>query len=64
MENNNLEDCPAVLTVRELARWLRVGRNTAYRYIRLGKIRSVRVGRQIRIPRSDLVAFLSESKRE
>ncbi len=58
MEISSFEEYPAVLTVRDLARCLRVGRNTAYRYVRLGKIRSIRVGRQIRIPRDFLVEFL------
>ena len=64
MKTNSLtiEGCPAVLTVHELARWLRVSRNTAYQYIRLGKIRSVRVGRQIRIPRDALFEFLNGTK--
>ncbi len=51
-------NCPTVLTVNELCRLLRVSRNTAYRYLRLKRIRFVRVGRQIRIPRDAVIDFL------
>ena len=37
---------------------LGIGRNTAYELIRSGQIRSVRIGRQIRIPREALLEFL------
>lgn len=37
---------------------LGIGRNTAYELIRSGQIRSVRIGRQIRIPRDALLEFL------
>lgn len=36
---------------------LGIGRNTAYELIRSGQIRSVRIGRQIRIPREALLDF-------
>ena len=54
----SIETAPPVLTVTELGQVLRVGRNTAYKYVRSGAVRYVQVGRQIRIPRSAVIEFL------
>ena len=48
------------LRVEELMPILGVGRNTAYELIRSGQIRSIRIGRQIRIPRDALLEFLQK----
>ena len=60
MENKyrNLHDLPMTLQVEELMPILGIGRNTAYELIRSGQIRSIRIGRQIRIPRDALLEFL------
>ena len=60
MENKyrNLHDLPVTLRVEELMPILGIGRNTAYELIRSGQIRSIRIGRQIRIPRDALLEFL------
>ena len=50
------------LTVEEAGQILRVGRNTAYDLVRCGKLPSVRVGKQIRIPRQALLDYLSRQK--
>lgn len=50
---------PAVLTVEEAARVLRIGRGQAYQAIRCGEIPSVRIGRSIRVPRHALLALLA-----
>jgi excisionase family DNA binding protein len=52
-----IDDVPAVMTVMEAARVLRVGRGSMYRLIAAGEVRSVRVGRSIRVPRVALVEF-------
>ena len=61
MENKyrNLHDLPMTLRVEELMPILGIGRNTAYELIRSGQIRSIRLGRQIRIPRDALLEFLN-----
>ena len=41
---------PDFLSVDEVARALRMNRNTVYRAVALGQIPSVRIGRKIRIP--------------
>lgn len=48
-----------VLTVKEVAKLLGISRNTAYRLVRSKKLRSIRVGRQIRVPRSALEEYLN-----
>ena len=60
MENKyrNLHDLPMTLRVENLIPILGIGRNTAYELIRSGQIRSIRIGRQIRIPRDALLEFL------
>ena len=60
MENKyrDLSDLPMILRAEDLMPLLGIGRNTAYELIRSGQIRSVRIGRQIRIPREDLLEFL------
>ena len=60
MENKyrDLHDLPVTLRVEELMPILGIGRNTASELIRSGQIRSIRIGRQIRIPRDALLEFL------
>jgi len=48
-----------VFTVDELAKRLRIARSSAYALVRRGDIRSVRVGRLIRIPAEAIDQFLS-----
>ena len=60
MENKyrNLHDLPMTLRVEDLIPILGIGRNTAYELIRSGQLRSIRIGRQIRIPRDALLEFM------
>ena len=46
---------PEVLTAREAAAILRVGRNQLYQAIARGQLRAVRIGRSIRIPKQALL---------
>ena len=63
MENKyrSLDDLPLALRVEDLMPILGIGRNTAYELVRSGKIRSIRVGRKIRVPKDAVAAFLGES---
>ncbi len=54
----DLNDLPLSLRVEDLMPVLDIGRNTAYSLVRSGQIRSVKVGRQLRIPGDVLVEFL------
>lgn len=53
------DDLPLTLRVEELMPILGIGRNTAYELVRSGQIRSIRIGRQIRIPKEAVLVFLS-----
>jgi excisionase family DNA binding protein len=55
-----IEKLPLTLRVDDLMPILGIGRNTAYRLVRTGEIRSIRIGRQIRIPRQFLIDFLNQ----
>jgi len=46
------------LTVKDLMRILKVGRTTAYGYIRMGRLRHHKVGHLVRITPEDLTAFV------
>ncbi len=56
----SLDDLPLTLTVEEAGQVLRVGRNTAYDLVRCGKLRSVKVGKQIRVPKQALLEYLGQ----
>lgn len=67
MSKNRAEDyrtstgtLPITLCVEDLMPILNVGRNTAYRLVHSGEIRSIKVGRQIRIPRQVLLDYLEQ----
>ena len=48
-----------LLTVREVAEILHLHETTIRRYIRAGKLASVRIGRNVRVPRAALDGFLT-----
>ena len=52
---------PEVLTVREAAAILRVGRNQLYQAVARGQLGAIRIGRSIRIPRQALLALLAST---
>lgn len=54
----NFNNLPLALTVLEAGQVLRVGRSVTYELVRSGQLRSVRIGRSIRIPRDALVEYL------
>ena len=60
MENKyrSLDNLPLVLKVEDLMPILGIGRNTAYELVRCGQIRSIRVGRQLRVPRDAVAEFI------
>jgi excisionase family DNA binding protein len=55
-----LASLPEVLTVREAAAILRVGRNQLYQAVERGQLRAVRIGRSIRIPTQALLDLLAQ----
>ncbi len=60
---NEFENLPLALCVDDLASVLGIGRNSVYALVRSGQIRSIRIGKQIRIPRDALRDFLQGDTR-
>lgn len=54
-----LDQLPQVLTVREVAAMLRVGRNQLYEAVARGELPAIRIGRTIRIPATALRDLLA-----
>ena len=57
MKYTNFNDIPLLLSVEQLTEVLGIGRNTAYQLVRSEKIKSIRIGRIIRIPRENIKEF-------
>ena len=47
-----------LMTVDQLQEALHVGRNTAYELVQSGEIKSVRIGRRIRIPKRFVIDYI------
>ena len=58
MDKANALTPPNLLTVREVAEYLRVHQRTAYRLITGGSIKAIKIGSQWRVPESALMDFL------
>lgn len=50
--------CTPLLTLEELCENLLIGRNTAYKLLKSGKLRAFRIGRTWKIPKENLAEFL------
>lgn len=50
------------LTAREIADLLRVDIMTIYRYIKAGKIKAYKIGKEFRINKDDFIKFVEKSK--
>lgn len=61
MENKyrSFDELPLTLRVGDLMPILGIGRNTAYELVRTKQIRSVKGGRQLRIPKQCLIDYLT-----
>ena len=57
---HSFEELPLTLRVEDLMPILGIGRNTAYELVRSGKIRSIRIGRQLRIPKDAIQNYLAQ----
>lgn len=58
-EYTSIDQLPLVLSVEQLAAVLGIGVNNAYQLVRSESIRSVRIGRQYKIPKNALEAYLT-----
>lgn len=57
-----ISDLPLVLSIDDLAKVLGIGKNTAYDLVRSGRMKSIRIGHQIRITKSALLDFLGSTE--
>ena len=56
----SFDELPLTLRVGDLMPILGIGRNTTYELVRSGKIRSIRIGRQLRIPKDAIQDYLAQ----
>lgn len=61
MEKLTINQPPVVLKVEDLAKVLSIGLNSAYELVRSGQVRSVKVGRIYRIPKSAVDEYLNQA---
>ena len=64
MEKKRPTSCdvlPRIMSVEELVPILGVGKCTVYELVRCGRIKSLRIGTQIRILKQELIQFLESS---
>ncbi|BFK24933.1 MAG: helix-turn-helix domain-containing protein [Blautia producta] len=54
-----LEDYKDVLQIDDIMEILKIGRNKAYDLIHAGEIKSLRIGRKIRVPKACMIDFLT-----
>ena len=57
-EYRTFEELPLALSVEDLMPILGIGRNTAYELVRSNQIRSVKIGRKIRVPKEAVREYL------
>ena len=58
-KNESLNDSlPLVLGVPEVAKILRIGIGRCYELVRCGRLRSIKIGKRILIPRNAIFEFL------
>ncbi len=56
------DSLPELITVPELAKCLRIGKNKAYELITSGVIPSIKIGRQLRVLKRDIISYLTVSR--
>lgn len=54
------EEYPSILDVASASRALGIGKTTLYALLRTGEIRSVKVGRKIKIPKAYLIEYIAD----
>ena len=59
---HSFDELSLTLRVEDLMPILGIGRNTAYELVRSKQIYSVKIGRQLRIPKQALIDYLTSSR--
>ena len=61
VDGPDLSEFPAVLTVRDVSRALRIGLRQAYDLTWQGRLATFKVGRSVRVTRTALAAFIESA---
>ena len=59
--NNTAKELPRLMTVREVAELLRLSRSKVYELINLRELRTVKIGRCVRVPEAAVRELLANS---
>lgn len=62
MEVTMFKDYPDVVSVEQLMEMLQIGQVLAYRLVKTGIIKSRKVGREYKIPKTAVIAYLLDEK--
>lgn len=57
--SKNLQDYPDILRPDEAAAVLQIGRNSLYKLLAEGRLKSIRIGKVYRIPKSSIIEFIN-----
>src|SRR4051812_41708665 len=60
----DLADTPHLMTVREVAQFLRISRSFAYELVGRGELDSVRIGRRVLVPTASVHRLVADSTAE
>ncbi len=60
LEKIMFSNCKDVVTVEQLAEMLDIGLTLAYRLVRQKTIKSIKVGREYKIPKQFIINYLTE----
>lgn len=61
MNCTHIDQLPLVMSVEQIADFLGIGMNTAYELVRVGRIKSLRIGHQYRISKFAILEFIGLS---
>ena len=64
MAHTSLEHLPLALTVAEVAEILSVSKGVVYEMVAREELRSIRVGKQIRISKAALLTYMGETNNQ
>ena len=56
-----LKNYKDILSVEDLCEILSIGKNTAYRLLKSGEIKAIRIGKVYKIPKECLINYLKKS---
>lgn len=56
------DEIPPVMNVPQLGEFLKIGRNQAYDLARSDRINSIKIGKQIRIPRHEVLKLIGADR--